>query len=224
MDRRYFIANWKSHFAMGDAEIYLNELKETIHTVDTEKNTLIICPSFTLLDYCSRKVSELSLPVKIGAQTVSSYEEGAYTGEVAARQIREFASFVIIGHSERRRYEHETDDDVKQKIEVAKRSDLQVIQCIQDSESFVSEMADIIAYEPPSAISTFGTGIPDDPARIEQVLSGIDQKINGKILIYGGSVNAETIGDYAHIPNCSGFLVGSASLDAKTFLSLPLAC
>lgn len=224
MDRRYFIANWKSHFTTAEAGVFLESLKGRIGEINSERDVIILCPSFTLLDYCSRKIKELNLPICLGAQNNSSNEDGAFTGEVSARQIKEFVSYVIIGHSERRRDQHETDDDVRSKIDQAKRVGLSVIQCIQEENSFVSEEADIVAFEPPSAISTFGTGVPDNPVEVERVLSVVGDRVNGKTLIYGGSVNPETIKGYADIAHCSGFLVGSASLDASTFLSLPLSC
>lgn len=224
MDRRYFIANWKSHFTIEEADKFLTELNNGLGQIDLEKNVLIVCPSFTLLDFCSRKILELALPIQLGAQSVSSYEDGAYTGEVSARQAKEFASYTLVGHSERKKYQHETDEDVREKTDRAKAAGLQVIQCVQATESFIAPNADFIAYEPPSAISTFGEGVPDDPGDIEQTLSSIRLRCEGKVLVYGGSVNPETIKNYAHVPNCSGFLVGGASLDARTFLSLPLAC
>lgn len=224
MDRQYFIANLKSHFTTPEIDNYLSQLQNNIQSVDLEKNVIILCPSFTLLDFVSRKVRELNIPVSIGAQNVSAFEEGAYTGEVYAMQVKEFAEFVIIGHSERKRYNHESDEDVMRKAELASAAGLRIIQCIQDENSQISNFAEIVAYEPPSAISTFGTGIPDAPGDVQSVLENVDTKAPGKILVYGGSVNMDTIGNYASIEKCSGFLVGSASLKAFEFLTLITSC
>lgn len=220
MDRHYFIANLKSHFTTQDSENYFEELKKTISNIDTKRNTLIFCPSFTLLELFNRKKREMNLPISIGAQNVSSFGEGAYTGEVFAGQLQNIAEYVIIGHSERKRYNHESDEDVMKKADLAKNAGLMVIQCIQDENSLISDKVDMIAYEPPSAISTFGTGTPDDPEDVERVLEHVSKRAGGKILIYGGSVNPETIKNYSSIRKCSGFLVGSASLNASEFLSL----
>ena len=224
MLRRYFIANWKSHMLLPDVDSYLSSLKENISTVNLEENVFVICPGFTLLDFVSKKIVELEIPVQVGAQNISEFGEGAYTGEVFGEQIKELATHVIIGHSERKRYAKESDEQILKKAEQAHKSGLSIIQCVQDENSIISDFADIIAYEPPSAISTFGTGVPDDPRDVERVLAIINQKRPGKILLYGGSVNHETIKMYDKIENCSGFLVGSASLEAQTFLSLSTAC
>lgn len=224
MLRRYFIANWKSHMVRSEVDSYLTILKENIQTINLEQNVFVICPGFTLLDFVNKKVTELQIPVQIGAQNISEFDAGAYTGEVYGAQIKDFATHVIIGHSERKRYNNETDEQVLKKAEQAHKSGLSIIQCVQDGNSAISDLVDIIAYEPPSAISTFGTGVPDDPDDVERVLGVISQKNPGKVLLYGGSVNHDTIGMYDKIENCSGFLVGSASLDASTFLSLSTAC
>ena len=224
MDRQYFVANWKSHFTTNEAEHFLIQLQNQIHSIDTEKNVFIICPSLTMLEYVSRRIKEMNLPVLIGAQNLSPFPEGAYTGEVFAGQIKEYAQYVIIGHSERRKYNHETDDEIMKKAEQARSTGIKIIQCIQDENTKISEFADIIAYEPPSAISTFGTGVADDPEDVRRVLDIIDRISPSKILLYGGSVNTDTIGNYARIEKCSGFLIGSASLDAIQFLSLPASC
>ncbi len=224
MNRHYFIANLKSHFTTPELENYFTEFQNNIHLVDLEKNVFIICPSFTLLGFASKKVKELNLPVSIGAQDVSSFEQGAYTGEVFAAQVKEFADYVIIGHSERKRYNHESDDDVMRKANLAKNVGLGVIQCIQDENSQIADAVEIIAYEPPNAISTFGTGVPDNPEDVKRVLDSVESRVPGKILVYGGSVNPTTVGNYASIEKCSGFLVGSASLNASEFLTLTTAC
>jgi triosephosphate isomerase len=224
MDRRYFIANLKSHFTIPEIEKYLVELQSQLNTVDIQQNCIIICPSFTLLDFTVKKSKELNLPIQIGAQNVSGFEAGAYTGEVFAEQVKEFAEYVIIGHSERKRYNHESEDDILKKAEQAKRVGLKIIQCVQDESSIVSEYAEIVAYEPPSAISTFGTGIPDSPEDVKRVLDQLDFTYPGKILTYGGSVKQNTIKNYSGIEKCKGFLIGGASLNASEFLTLPNSC
>src|SRR5688572_19243451 len=107
----YIAGNWKSYKTLAQANEWVegfvkhrDELKEIVGV------TTIICPPYTLLSYFAQQIQALQLPLVLGAQDVSQFDEGAYTGEVNAAQIKEFASWVIIGHSERRRNLGEPDD------------------------------------------------------------------------------------------------------------------
>lgn len=220
MNKKIFIANWKSHKTVAQSLDFLTSLKEGISKIDLSNKELIIAPSFTSLMACHGYIKKHNLPVKLSSQTLSSYPEGAYTGEVNAKQIKEFADFVLVGHSERKRYLKENDNDVESKIKEAKDVGLKVIQCIQDEDSEIHKQADIIAYEPPSAISTFGVGEPETPHHIREVFEDIEGSLHGRDIIYGGSVDKTNIKSYAEIEMCKGFLIGSASLEPDSFLSL----
>lgn len=222
MTKKLFVANWKSHKTNTDVISFLEKLKERIHEVNMDNKEIIICPSFPFLSQAKAKAEELSLPIRIGAQNVSNYDEGAYTGEVAASQLVGIVEYVIIGHSERKRYQHEVDSDIEQKIARAKEARVSVIQCIQDENSRVFEGATIVAYEPPTAISTFGTGQPDSPEHIQEVFSLISATTGDRPLLYGGSVNEENVSSYLEIESCSGLLIGGASLEVDSFVSLLL--
>ena len=176
-----------------------------------------MAPPFTLLSDAREFISTHNLPISLAGQNVSSFPKGAYTGEINAEQLKEFAEFVIIGHSERLKYLHETNNDLENKVREALEVGLRVIQCIQDENSIIQKGVEIVAYEPPSAI---GSGNPDEPEHIAQVFDKILQD-NGKYtLLYGGSVNPQTISQFKSITTLSGFLIGGASLDAQSFLSL----
>ena len=162
-------------------------------------------------------IVKYELPIQLAAQNISSFPEGAYTGEINARQIKEFAQYVIVGHSERKKYLHESEMDIENKVREAKASDLQVIQCIQDEHSVIHEGVSVVAYEPPSAI---GSGNPDDPEHIKSVFSLVTEERSGLQLLYGGSVNKDSLKGFLDIEKLSGFLIGGASLEAESFLSL----
>lgn len=217
MDKKLFIANWKSHKTNQQTTDFLLYLKDNIHNRDLSDKEIIIAPPFTQLSFCKNFIEENSLPVKLSSQNVSSFPEGAYTGEINARQVKEYAQYAIVGHSERRKYLHESDSDIENKIREAKEFGLKIIQCIQDENSVIHSGAEIIAYEPPTAI---GTGNPDNPDHISEVFKTIAEHNPNKTLLYGGSVNSENIKSFLPIENLSGFLVGGASLDAKEFLAL----
>lgn len=217
MGKKLYIANWKSNKTKKEAIQFFDYLRENLKKIDLSDKEVIIAPPFTLLAKCHYLISEYNLPIKLAAQNVSSYPEGAYTGEISAKQVKEFADFVIIGHSERRKYLHENENDIENKIREAKETDLTVIQCIQDEYGLIYKNADVIAYEPPSAI---GTGNPDDPSHIAQVFEKIKEQDNSFPLLYGGSVAPQNISDFLSIDGLSGFLIGGASLEADSFIQL----
>lgn len=217
MDTKYYVANWKSNKKKGEAVEFLSQLRDQIDSVDLSDKLIIIAPPSTLLDVCRDFVDKNSLPVKLAAQNVSSFPPGAYTGELSAAQLKEFVEYVIVGHSERIKYMHETDSDIENKVREALQEGLKVIQCVQSEDSKVHKGAEFIAYEPPSAI---GSGNPDDPEHVKEVFSAIGSQNEGVKMLYGGSVKPENVGQYTSIETMSGFLVGGASLAADSFLSL----
>jgi triosephosphate isomerase len=169
---------------------------------------------------CRYLVDRDSLPIKLAAQNVSPFPEGAYTGEVNAKQIREQCEYVIVGHSERKRYFHETEAEIENKIAQAKEAGLSIIQCIQDEKSQLHRDSDIIAFEPPNAISTFGVGEADSPEDIKRVFESVMEELSGRKILYGGSVDKTNVATYAKIDSCGGFLIGGASLEADSFIDL----
>ncbi len=217
MDTKYYVANWKSNKKKGEAVEFLSQLRDQIDSVDLSDKLIIIAPPSTLLDVCRDFVDKNSLPVKLAAQNVSSFPPGAYTGELSAAQLKEFVEYVIVGHSERIKYMHETDSDIENKVREALQEGLKVIQCVQSEDSKVHKGAEFIAYEPPSAI---GSGNPDDPEHVKEVFAAISSQNEEVKMLYGGSVKSENIGQYSSIETMSGFLVGGASLAADSFLSL----
>ena len=217
MDTKYYIANWKSHKTKDEAIAFFEHLTANISESDIKNKEIVIAPPMTLLAKCRYLVDKNNLPVSLSAQNVSSFPEGAYTGEVNAKQVKEFAKYVIIGHSERRKYLHESEADIENKVREAHENGLTVIQCIQDENGVVHNGVEIVAYEPPSAI---GTGNPDTPEHIAQVFDVITSQNPSVKVLYGGSVNVDSIKSFLQIEKLGGFLIGGASLDAATFLSL----
>lgn len=215
MDEKYYIANWKSYKSKTEALSFLEEFKSSKKEVEGKK--IIVAPPFTLHDTMKNFIEKNKLNIMLAGQNVSPFPQGAYTGEVNAMQLREFADYVIVGHSERRKYFDESESQLSNKIREASDAGLKIIQCVQDENDTVFDKVEAVAYEPPSAI---GTGEPDDPSHVEVVFSKI-LEYNPKVkVLYGGSVNPTTIKNYLDIRSISGFLIGGASLEAKTFLSL----
>ena len=217
MDTKYYIANWKSNKNKQEALTFLQGVKEKIGSLDLNGKVIIIAPPFHLLDVCREYVDKHELPISLASQNVSSFPPGAYTGEINAKQLKEFVEYSIVGHSERLKYMHETDVDIENKVREAISEGIIVVQCVQNENSKVHKGVSIIAYEPPSAI---GTGNPDDPEHIAQVFESIVGNNSGITVLYGGSVKPENIAQFDSVEQLSGYLVGGASLESESFLAL----
>lgn len=217
MKKLFIIANWKSNKTIEEAEKWLHDFAEVLKSDNSniKNKEIIVCPSFTLLEHSRYCSANLKLPLKLGAQNISPFDRGAYTGEVFGSQIKEFAQYVIIGHSERRKNFSETNEMLAQKVLMAKKYNLTPIFCIQNEKTPVPQEIDVIAYEPPTAI---GTGNPDTPENAEKVAGFIKEKNKDVTnVLYGGSVTSENVNSFTKMPNIDGVLVGGASLDLVEF-------
>lgn len=213
------IANWKMNPAS------LAEAKSLFDAV--KKSKAVICPPFVYLEKLSYG--------KLGAQDCFWKQEGAYTGEVSPKMLKSIGvKYVIVGHSERRKFFQETDEIINKKLEAALRAGLRPILCVgenkgENAERVVANQLDkdlksiaqkdlkkiIIAYEPVWAISTSGGEICS-PEYAQKILGFIRQRFNG-IVIYGGSVDSKIINNYLKV-GYEGALVGGASLKAGEFI------
>lgn len=200
------IANWKSHMLEKQAQSWLEEMKNTL---ETTQKTVIVCPPFTLLSSLALDASLL-----LGAQDISPYGMGSYTGEVNGAQIKEFATYVLIGHSERRQYFKEDDALLTQKVAMAKEHDLIPVFCVQGRDTMIPEGVEIVAYEPIWAI---GTGKAESPEEANEVALDVKAKSDIKTVLYGGSVTAKNVASFTTMHDINGVLVGGASLDPSEF-------
>jgi len=227
MQMKFIVGNWK----MNGTVSVLQEFYEKLGNVKTD-NKIIICPPFTLLNTGSDRPKNLDL----GAQDCSIHENGAFTGEISAAMISATgAKYVIVGHSERRKYHNETNELVANKASVAAANGLIPIICIgetaedkkagrtldvisqQIKTSVPAGLSEfIIAYEPIWAIGTGHTPTNED---IELVHTRIAAMTPAPIL-YGGSVNSANASQIMSVKNVSGVLVGGASLKSEEFLSI----
>lgn len=215
----YVIGNWKSNKTVEEAVIWMQDL----HTLckkqafDTSKVKAILCPGFIHLTTLKSLIETYQLPIELGAQTISSFPNGAYTGEVSATMLVGLVKYALIGHSERRKYFHEG-EELPQKITEAQKVGLIPIYCIQDENDEVPKELSFVAYEPVWAI---GTGKPDTAENANRVAGVIKQKRDTPLtIIYGGSVTAENVGQYAKMESIGGVLPGGASLMPATFYNL----
>ncbi len=199
---------------------------------------VVVAPSFLAFS----QVAEVLHNSRIALAAQDSFEEdkGAYTGEISLKNLQTLGcEYVILGHSERRAL-GETDDMINRKVKAVVNHGLIPIICVGEplaerqagnSEQFVMNQLDqalaninvqdkykiIVAYEP---IWTIGTGEAMDHAIASQMAGAIKQKYDFVSVIYGGSVEPDNVHDFTKLDNIEGSLVGTASLESKTFLEL----
>ena len=242
--RRPLIAgNWKMYKTCAEAVETAKKLKRLVQNVS--EVDIMVAPSFTSLSPVSEVLSGSN--VHLGAQNLSWHEEGAFTGEVSpAMVVSAGCDHVILGHSERRQYFHETDETVNKRIVAAIKHDLVPVFCVGETESeretnitfsvldkqVTTGLQDIalgdlaklvIAYEPVWAIGTGKTATSEQAQEVHQFLRSLLEKAYGSDfaqsvrILYGGSVKPNNIAELMSMPDVDGGLVGGASLDAETF-------
>lgn len=219
---KYFIANWKSHKTITEGKDWLTTFQDLlkkdtniITNLQENKISIIICPPFYLLPALKDMLAEYP-NYSLGAQNVSPFPEGSYTGEVAAHLIKTMAEYTIVGHSERRKYFHEDDATIGLKVDAALHEGVTPILCIRSEHDEVIRNVKLIAYEPVEAI---GTG---KNASVEEVLE-MRKKVMldaGSSFIYGGSVDEKNCTEYIKTDGIDGLLIGTASLDPSKFFSI----
>jgi len=219
----YLVANWKSHKTLEESLIWLEGMK-TAEIKDNYK--IIVCPPFPYIKPMHDKVTDSQLNLSLGVQDISPFPFGAYTGAVASDMVKDWVTYAIVGHSEQRRYFHETDQEVANKVREALAVGLTPIVCVDEPylESQITALKGanvdqlIFAYEPLAAI---GSGHPDTPEHAQNVAERIQAQLKAKVpVLYGGSVTPENIKPYLLMPNISGALVGGASLDSETWKAM----
>jgi triosephosphate isomerase len=207
-------------------------------------------PPFTDLRSAQTVIEAEGVPVALGAQNCAVEDAGAFTGEVSPRMLAKLhVEYVIVGHSERRRYFHESDELVAAKLKAVIRNGMTPICCVGESEVERSEGMTkerlagqvegalgglapesvggmVIAYEPIWAIGTGQAATPEDAQEagswIREIVgrvAGADSAATVRIQ-YGGSVTAENTDELLTCPDIDGVLVGGASLDATAFVGI----
>jgi triosephosphate isomerase len=206
---------------------------------EIKKQNAWIAPPICNLQPLKKQFSEINF----GSQNVSSFSHGAYTGEVSASMLKDLqVSFCIVGHSERRKYFHETDEIIAKKMDLLVTEKITPILCVgetltekenQQTEKVLFSQLEkglqlvkdrsfdlFVAYEPVWAV---GSSIPATPDLAEKILLKLQAEVK-KIcphvhlkLLYGGSVNQENIDEYLKYNVIDGVLVGGAALEEKTF-------
>lgn len=219
MKKLFIIANWKSNETTPESNSWIQEFSNVKLPISHEaEKEVIICPPFTLLAGLKNLIVDKDLGLKLGAQDISPFAQGAHTGEINAQEVKEFADYVIIGHSERRLELGEDDSVISEKVKRALEAELTPIFCVQGIDTPVPDGVSVVAYEPVSAI---GTGKADTPEDAERVAKTIKEKYSYvQHVLYGGSVRGGNVAGFTQGQFIDGVLVGGASLDADKFIQI----
>ena len=149
MNKCLIVANLKSYQNETEAKNWLESFQKIKElNLDLTQKEIVICPAFTELFSFFSFFSSNNITVRLGAQNVSPFDEGPYTGEVNAKQVKDFAEYVLIGHSERRQNFAETDDMLIKKVAMALKYGLNPIFLVQTQGELVPQDVQVVAYEP----------------------------------------------------------------------------
>lgn len=217
---KYIIGNWKMKLNLKETYLWVDHFNKVASDPENqsamEKTSVMLAPTFL---YVPLLKESLNPQVKLGSQDVSPFEKGSHTGEVGAFQIREFCTFAIMGHSERK----EPQELVLKKIEAAQKHGLIPVVCfidIEDAKKYYREGI-ILAWEDPVNISAEGVYKEYDTSEISDRLQEIKNSLPKEAeVIYGGSVNRKNIQKLATIDSVCGILAGQASTEADHFMDL----
>jgi triosephosphate isomerase len=204
------------NLTIPDVTRYFATAREGLKVPDV---TVIICPAFPLIPAVRQEVE--GTEIAVGAQNLASDEEGAYTGEVSAKQLKDQVAYAIIGHSERKKYFAESLAEITKKLDLARKYELKPILCFEKLEE-LAVVADtqglILAYEPTFAI---GSGHPDTPENAASIAQAAKESLKADIpVLYGGSVTDANVAKFTSKSEIGGALVGGASLDPLSWVRL----
>ncbi len=246
--------NWKMNNTYAEAVVLAQNISNNYFKDWSDTVDVLICPPFIDLKPVYSVFEFDKMPVHVGAQNVHWEEKGAFTGEISVPMLKELGcTCSIVGHSERRGYFGETNEDVNRKVKALVAAGLYAVVCVGESlavrdegttEEFVCaqvraafagiEAAEaakcVVAYEPIWAIGTGRTATPEQAqavcASIRATLRELfgEEVAEGMRVLYGGSMNVGNVEALIAQPDIDGGLVGGASLKADQFIQLVKAC
>ena len=245
--RRLIIAgNWKMNKTVAESLPLVNALRRELASV--KEVDIVVCPPFTALSEVSKAIIDSN--IRLGAQNMSENGYGAFTGEIAAGMLKEFSvRYVILGHSERRQFQKESDALVAKKALAAHAASLKPIVCVGETlaeresnatkdvvgtqlrgslAGLTKEQVEetVIAYEPVWAIGTGKTATTDQAQEVHEFIRKTVAELHGDVtarrvrIQYGGSVKPSNAKELMSQPDVDGALVGGASLDDRSFVEI----
>jgi triosephosphate isomerase len=243
--RQLIAGNWKMNGLTEQAAAIAGPLRDAASVTAGLHCDLLVCPPFTQIIPIAQLLT--GSQVAVGGQDCHTAAQGAHTGDISAPMLRDAgATWVILGHSERRQNHAETDELVREKVLAAAQAGLTPIVCVgetadqrqsgQETEvvgwqltgSLPKPFAGVVAYEPVWAIGTGKTATRQDVATMhafirEELLRQFGEAGRGVRILYGGSVNPSSAATLLAVPEVGGALVGGASLKPDDFLAIARA-
>lgn len=243
--KKLIIGNWKMNLTIHEASMFVHTISQSIAVHrDVE---VVLAPTALALQSVSLQIQRRQF--KLAAQNFYHRDQGAFTGEISANQLRGLVEYGLVGHSERRHVFHESDKDTRAKVQAAIRNHIRPVLCIGETaqqkadgetndclhDQLVGGLANItseelddvvIAYEPVWAIGTGNNALPADVEKAVRAIRSQIKHLYGETasqsvrILYGGSVTSESASTYLQIPGVDGLLVGGASLNHHEFTSI----
>ena len=247
MKPKLVIGNWKMNKSFEEAEDLISDIQDKLDSW-TLQTAVVICPPFPYLELATDHADESDF--EVGAQNCCEFENGAFTGEISASMLAQLdVSFCIVGHSERRKYFHESNECIAKKIDQLLKQNLIPVFCCgelleerkagnhfavvekQVYESLFHLPKEhfeqvVIAYEPVWAIGTGETATPEQAQEMHYFIRSLIEKKFGTetayntYILYGGSCNAKNALELFSQPDVDGGLIGGASLKSEEFISI----
>jgi len=235
--------NWKMNNTTGESVKLARSIKENITNITS--GDIVLAPPFTSLSAVYEVIKDS--PLSLAAQNMFYEDKGAYTGEISPAMLKDTGcTYVIIGHSERRKYFHETDENVNLKVKKCLTVGLKPIVCVGETEeeretgitefvigtqvrkglAGIEKLDNItVAYEPVWAIGTGKNATPIEAEEVHHFIRNLlaetyRDAVNDLKILYGGSVTPDNIGDLIGMKNIDGALVGGASLKSESFIGI----
>lgn len=239
--------NWKMNNVSFQAKELVSELKDSVGK-EFSNGCVVVCPPFTVLRDVYEVIKDSA--IKLGGQNMYWEEKGAFTGEISPEMLKDTGcSFVIIGHSERRKYFSETNETVNKKVKSALKHSLTPIICVGETlkereadktldviKSHVTGALEglskedvgkiVIAYEPVWAIGTGRTASPEQAEEVHKYIRDLvlslysESEAENLLILYGGSVKPSNVEELIKQEDIDGALVGGAALKADSFAEI----
>ncbi|SBT47774.1 triose-phosphate isomerase [Micromonospora narathiwatensis] len=248
--RPLMAGNWKMNLNHLEANLLVQKLAASLTEKQLTDVETVVLPPFTDLRTVQTAVDGDKLLIGYGAQDLSPYQSGAYTGEISGPMLAKLGcTYVVVGHSERRQYHNEDDALVNDKVNAALSNGLTPILCIGEGLAVREQLRHVphccdqldgalrgltaeqvtkvvVAYEPVWAIGTGKTATPEDAQEVcgevrKRLGETFDENTAQQVrILYGGSVKASNIAAIMAQPDVDGALIGGASLDAEEFAQI----
>ena len=215
MAEKIIVANFKAEPDHALIKTWWKDFISQSQDINLENKKIIICPPVVYLEYCQKQINKSGLQISLGAQDLSRFERGAFTGETTITMLKDLVEYVIIGHSERRNYLNENHEWLQRKITIANKYGLSAILCSDRLEAYEGQIW-ALAYEPLAAI---GTENAESATNSWQNLQKIKEGFTVQHYLYGGSVKAENAVDFIRV-GFDGVLVGKKSLNPTEFINV----